>query len=1656
MGRYKNKSADVQDLRTEAGKKNKGNVVRLREQSQKIRNLGVDKTELEKRNEQLRRAQEELHRSEEYLQQIARTMEHVFWMMELNPERVLYVSPAFERIWGRPVAEIYANPRIWIEGIFPEDQARVAENYAAWLEEPDRTKYDVEYRVVRPDGTMFWVSDRGNIVRNSAGEVCRLTGIAEDITERKAAQQALREAKEGLEVKVGQRTAELRQTNEQLKEEIQQRTGTEQFLRLEEARLDALLRLSRMSEAPLDEITAFTLEQAIALTHSKIGFLGFLDENESVYTLHSVSKNVVKDCDVVGNPVHWPVADAGIWAEAIRQRRTLFVNDYSKPHPRKKGIPSGHVPIKKFMVVPVFEGNKIVTVAGVGNKASDYNESDERQVVLLLSGMWSSVQKSRSREQLQKAYDELEDRVKQRTTELDRLNRTFKALSDSNQVMMRAKTEAQYLKEVCEIVVKDCGHKMVWIGFAEEDVQKTVRPAASAGFEKGYLETLQITWADTERGRGPTGTAIRTAKPCICKNMLTDPNFKPWRAEAAKRGYASSAVFPLTQDDKAFGAINIYSTELDAFSQDELQLLTELANDLSYGITALRTRIAKEAAQKELRRERDFSTAVLETAGALVVVLNKEGQIETFNRACEQTTGYSASEVIGRTLWEFLLLPEEISSVKKAWKSLLAGKFPNRHENYWVAKDGSRRLIAWSNTAIVGPRGKVEYVIATGIDITEQRKAEQALWDSEAKYRELVQNANSAIIRWNCDGRITLFNEYAQEFFGYGANEILGKSAAVLVPEKETSGRDLTKLLQDIVRNPQRYVNNINENVCRDGRRVWMAWTNKPIYDENGQVSEILAVGVDITEQKKTQEALQESEIRYRRLFEEDLTGDFIAAPDGTILFCNPAFARIFGFAGVEEAIGTNQADLHPGPESWTDFVELVKRRKVLEKYECERRRRDGTIIYVVENIVGTFDEHGELTQLKGYSFDDTQRKRMEAELENAARFPAENPFPVLRLACDGTIQYSNKPGLAVLEQWDRQIGDKAPGEWCRWTASSLKSNRYVVKEISCNHKTFSIAVTPVPESGYVNLYGRDITRQREYEKQLRKSRDELEHRVKERTNQLVETISALEEEMLQRAQAETNLRVTNALHELFVKKTSRDEYLDSVVEQIREWSGCKCVGIRLTNGEGFIPFESWTGFSDEFLEQENMLSIETDACLCVRAVTQQKESQDIPLATPRGSFRSDNALEFINELSPKDRTLYRGNCIKHGFKSLAVIPIRYRDSILGAIHVADENANMVPLEKVELLENMAMLIGEAVHRFDVEQSLRLSESRLSQAQRIAHLGNWEWEIATGALWWSDEVYRIFGLEPQQFGATYEAFLSYVHPDDRAFVQEFVNKALYNEEPYDIDHRVIRPDGGECIVHEHAEVIYDENHKPVRMAGTVLDVTEQKEAEREILENQRELRVVAAELQLTEERERRQIAQDLHDSIGQILAFSTMALKAVEKTAPEKTAHSLREVSKQLDVAVQQARSLSFDLSPSVLYDLGLEAAIEDLTERYSKERKIPCRFKDCRTPKPLADDVKVLLYRCVRELLINTAKHAGAGVVKVSCLRSSSDVYITVEDDGCGFDVSTLDNRLEKTKGFGMLSIRERLRHIGGQFKVESAIGKGTKVTLIAPLDLE
>jgi PAS domain S-box-containing protein len=317
---------------------------------------------------------------------------------------------------------------------------------------------------------------------------------------------------------------------------------------------------------------------------------------------------------------------------------------------------------------------------------------------------------------------------KQRERELNKLNRTLQALNKSNQAMLRASDQQILMQETCNIITEDCGYAMVWIGLAEHDPVKTVRPVAHAGFEAGYLDQIHLSWADTEWGRGPTGIAIRTGKPAICRDMTSDPDFALWREEALKRGYASSLVLPLIGFGSPFGAITIYSTETNAFSDEEVQLLAELAGDLGYGITTMRIRAAHAQAEQALRvseeRYRSLFEGMTEGFALHEIRCDDNGvpldyRFLELNPAFERLTGLRQEDLRGK--WKSEV--EQLRGDDHRWieiygKVALTGE-PIRFENYSPALDRHFEVFAY--------RPAPQQFAVIFMDITDRKQTEEAL-----------------------------------------------------------------------------------------------------------------------------------------------------------------------------------------------------------------------------------------------------------------------------------------------------------------------------------------------------------------------------------------------------------------------------------------------------------------------------------------------------------------------------------------------------------------------------------------------------------------------------------------------------------------------------------------------------------------------------------------------------------------------------------------------------------------------------------------------------------------------------------------------------------------------------------------------------------------
>ena len=205
--------------------------------------------------------------------------------------------------------------------------------------------------------------------------------------------------------------------------------------------------------------------------------------------------------------------------------------------------------------------------------------------------------------ELEKAYNDLQAEVEVRKEAeelLSSINLELTMLSDCIHAVVRATDEQNLIEEVCRIIVEVGGYEMAWVGFAEQDIGKSVRPVAWMGKNDGFLETVEISWDDCDLGRGPTGKSIRTAQPVVNENTIENEDIVLWREELLKRGFKSSVALPLKHEEDVLGVLTIYASMPEAFDKSEIDRLMGLANDLTYGIRALRTRIERIDAENEI------------------------------------------------------------------------------------------------------------------------------------------------------------------------------------------------------------------------------------------------------------------------------------------------------------------------------------------------------------------------------------------------------------------------------------------------------------------------------------------------------------------------------------------------------------------------------------------------------------------------------------------------------------------------------------------------------------------------------------------------------------------------------------------------------------------------------------------------------------------------------------------------------------------------------------------------------------------------------------------------------------------------------------------------------------------------------------------------
>lgn len=521
---------------------------------------------------------------------------------------------------------------------------------------------------------------------------------------------------------------------------------------------------------------------------------------------------------------------------------------------------------------------------------------------------------------------------KRAESSLRRLNRELRAISDCNETLVRAEDEHTLLQDVCRIVCSQAGYRFAWVGYAQDDERKSVRPVAWSGVEDGYLEAARVTWDESERGSGVGGRAIRTGQPAWFQDFAKDASAAPWREEALRRGYRSCIALPLVDDaGRAFGVMTIYSTDPNAFTPQEVALLQELSGDLSFGITSLRAREERNAAQRALALRNRVNEAFLTYPGdemygeVLRLILDALGSkhgvfayvdengdlvAPSLTRdvwaQCEMPDKsiVFARDMSGRTLW-LRAMNEQRTVISNVRQAVPAGHIPieraldapivyqgeaighilvaNKATDYDERDRQSLEDIARSTSAVLHARLKKDR------HEREQKRTEQALRKSETELMESQRVAQIGNWDWDAVNDIIYWSPEYYRIYGFDPSNPTPNYVEHLTVYTAESAATLDDAVKRAMQTGEPY--ELDLELARPTQATrWVVARGEAKRDASGKIWGLRGTAQNITARKRAEIGLREREEFIRSVLDSVGEGFLVVDRSFGILSANQAF----------------------------------------------------------------------------------------------------------------------------------------------------------------------------------------------------------------------------------------------------------------------------------------------------------------------------------------------------------------------------------------------------------------------------------------------------------------------------------------------------------------------------------------------------------------------------------------------------------------------------------------------------------------------------------------------------------------------------------------------------------------------------------------------
>lgn len=657
---------------------------------------------------------------------------------------------------------------------------------------------------------------------------------------------------------------------------------------------------------------------------------------------------------------------------------------------------------------------------------------------------------------------------------LERLTRARHMMTECTRVLVHATDEDALLADMCQIAIEHGTYRFAWIGMPVDDPARSVTVIAKAGDDNDLLSRIHVSWgADTEYGRGPMGTAIRTATTSVSANVAIDPSLEPWRAEIERYNLGSFVALPLVAEGKCLGGFAIYAGETDAFGEEEINLLTELADDIAFGIGTLRNKRARESAEAALRDAERFARDTIDALSQQICVLDDQGNIVAANRAWRNFVKQRSSDTEHPEIDHRNYLDacdaapgdsgREVPMVAQAIRDIIAGLSTEFSLEYPFNDPAGER---WLQVRIrrlteVGPIK----VVVEHEEITGRKSAERELGVSEARFRSLTELSSDWYWEQDEQFRFTAISGCVLERIWPFRVLAIGRTRLQMHKQdpdnlflnmSEADWRDHEGQLN--AHQPLRNLLFLHRD--RQGEIIYTEINGKPLFDEQGRFKGYRGTGRDITEQKRSELALKHSEAKVRAVIESSLDGVISMDSGGRIENFNPAAEAMFGF-GRGEVMGCNVDEcivlMHSREKirwNFQEYRESGQSHFLGRKLEMTAVRKDGRAFPVEIMVVAT--RVAEKTNFTAFVRDLTEQKMSEARLLHLAQYDSLTELPNRVLFRDRLLQalaqaQRGQHAVAVLfvdldrfkvvnDTLGHEIGDRLLQQVARRIGSCLRS----------------------------------------------------------------------------------------------------------------------------------------------------------------------------------------------------------------------------------------------------------------------------------------------------------------------------------------------------------------------------------------------------------------------------------------------------------------------------------------------------------------------------------------------------------------------------------------------------------------------------------------